>query len=249
VIGTVDVEADGSACFAVPPDTALYFQALDERQMEIRRMRSMVSLAPGEVRGCRGCHESQAKPPWAGGSSLVALQKPPQQPEPPPWGADRTLDYVELIQPILDRHCVRCHGARDPDDQLDLSSTRMPDGFVQSFRTLFGLAPGETKPVGRTLVAVADRFSNSNVTKPKEFGSHRSPLVQVLLEDELHRREAPLGEQEWRTLVTWVDANAPYYGKFIDRRPPDGGPPRRDVVPRQLPSSWAGAGRTPSQPE
>ncbi|MFH1264707.1 MAG: hypothetical protein ABIK89_03225, partial [Planctomycetota bacterium] len=56
VIGTVPVERDGSASFHVPADVALYFQALDERQMEIRRVRSMVSFKPGEVRGCTGCH-------------------------------------------------------------------------------------------------------------------------------------------------------------------------------------------------
>ena len=235
VIGTVSVEADGSACFTVPADTALYFQALDERQMEVRRMRSMVSLAPGEVRGCRGCHESQARSPEAGSRTLLALQKPPQQPEPPPWGSDKTLGYVDLVQPILDRHCVRCHGAHEPDGKLDLSSAPMPDGFVQSFRTLFGLAPGQTKPSGRTLVAVANRFSNSSVTRPKEFGSHRSPLVQVLVQDDLHRKEVLLSPQEWLTLVTWVDANAPYHDKFINKRPRDGGPPRRDVLAHDLP--------------
>ena len=35
---------------------------------------------------------------------------------------------------------------------------------------------------------------------------------------------------EWSTLVTWVDANAPYHDAFYDRRPADGGKPRRDVT-------------------
>ena len=42
------VEADGSAHFRVPVDTAVYFQLLDENFMELRRMRSFISFQPGE---------------------------------------------------------------------------------------------------------------------------------------------------------------------------------------------------------
>ena len=48
VLGTVPVEADGSAYFRVPADTAVYFQLLDEDFMELRRMRSFISFQPGE---------------------------------------------------------------------------------------------------------------------------------------------------------------------------------------------------------
>jgi len=236
VIGAVPVEADGSAHFQVPADTALYFQALDERQMEVRRMRSMVSLARGEVRGCVGCHESRPRTPPVGALAPLALLRPPSAPAPPPWGARRLLGYEWLVQPVLDRHCVRCHGAREPKGGLDLSATRAPDGFCQSFRTMFGALPGSAK--GRVLVSCSDRFSGAEVTQPKQFGSHRSPLIQVLLADELHRREVKLGESEWLSLVAWVDANAPYYDTFLDKRPPGGGPPRRDVG-LELPAPFA----------
>ena len=63
VLGTVPIEPDGSAHFRVPADTAVYFQLLDENQMELRRMRSFISFQPGETRGCTGCHESRARAP------------------------------------------------------------------------------------------------------------------------------------------------------------------------------------------
>ena len=47
--------------------------------------------------------------------------------------------------------------------------------------------------------------------------------------DPLHRKEVNLSQPEWVALVTWIDANAPYYDTFYNRRPADGGPPRRDV--------------------
>ena len=230
VIGTVPVAPDGSACFTVPADTALYFQALDERQMEVVRMRSMVSFKAGEVRGCRGCHQSQAKAPAAPVSLPAALAGPPRTPTPPPWGAGKLIGYEWLIQPILDRHCVRCHGDAEPDAGLDFTATRADDGLLQSFRTMFGVLPADKKS-GRILVSCSNRFSGAEVTRPKQFGSHRSPLVVVLLEDDLHKREVNLSPTEWLSLVTWVDANAPYYDAFFNKRPANGGRPKRNVVP------------------
>ena len=230
VIGTVPVSDDGSACFRVPADTAVYFQVLDDRFMELRRMRSFVSLQHGETRGCRGCHETQGKSPRTGWGSALALQRPPVGPAPPPWGSDRLLGYEWLIQPILDQHCVRCHGPHCADGDIDLSGQRSEDGLLRSFRTMFGdRSNGQSS--GKTLVSIADRFSDSSVTKPKQFGSHRSPLVTVLLNDPLHQREVQLNDVEWYSLVTWIDCNAPYYDRFINKRPADGGEPRRDVEP------------------
>jgi len=231
VIGTVPVENDGSAAFTVPADTAVYFQALDDRHMEIRRMRSVVSLKAGEVRGCTGCHESRASASASLASIPKAMLREPDVPSPPPWGSDRMLGYEWLVQPILGRHCVRCHGREEPDGGLDLTATRTDDGLYQSFRTMFGRLPGQTEP-GRLLVSCSDRFSNADVSKPKQFGSHKSPLVRVLLDDPLHRDEVELNSGEWLSLVTWVDANAPYHDAFFNKRPVDGGQPRREVTPR-----------------
>ncbi len=237
VIGTVPVAEDGSAHFKVPVDTAVYFQALDENHREIRRMRSHVTFQPGENRGCLGCHETRLKTPAADWRPAIALASEPAVPAPPPWGATKLLGYEWLVQPILDRHCVRCHGPEKLDGGLDLSSTRADDGLYQSFRTLFGDYQRDGKK-GKPLVSVSNRFSGAEVTQPKEFGSHKSPLIRVLTDDELHKKEAALDEAEWISLVTWVDANAPYYDTFFNRRPPDGGTTRRDVT-IELPAPFA----------
>ena len=87
-------------------------------------------------------------------------------------------------------------------------------------------------PGSRKLVSISDRFSGAAVSKPYEFGSHKSSLIRVLLDDQLHRQEVKLTRDQWRALVTWVDANAPYHDQFFNRRPDDGGPARRDIVGR-----------------
>jgi len=165
--------------------------------------------------------------PWA-------LAHQPHVPQPPPWGADRLLGFEWLVQPILDRHCVRCHGSKDPDGDLDFSATRAADGLLQSLHTMFGRRSG-SRTSAATLVSVADRFDNSAVTRPFQFGSHRSPLVRVLLDDELHRKEAKLSSSQWQSLVTWIDANAPYHDSFFNKRPSDGDLPRRETATRKHP--------------
>jgi len=76
-----------------------------------------------------------------------------------------------------------------------------------------------------------DRLSDASISQPRQFGSHRSRLIAVLRDDPLHRDEVRLEPDQWRTLITWIDANAPYHDRFYNRRPADGGPPIRNIVP------------------
>ncbi len=121
------------------------------------------------------------------------------------------MGYEALIQPILNERCVSCHGRDDPDGGLELSDTPTGDGFYQSFATLFGRrADGQ---MAEPWISVANRLSDSSVTQPFEFGSHRSRLIGVLRNDPLHQAEAQLSPQQWKTLVTWIDAHAPYHDR------------------------------------
>ncbi len=229
VIGTVPVEEDGSAYFEVPANEAVYFQALDENHMEVRRMRSHVTLRPGEVRGCVGCHETKAVTPVAEWQTALAMRRDPSVPQPPPWGADRLLGYESLVQPILDRHCTRCHGGEEPDGGIDLSPTRAEDGLMLSYHAIFGRKSDGSR--GDSHVSVSNRFSGASISGAMEFGSHKSRLIRVLLDDPEHLAKVKLSDEEWLALVTWVDANAPYHDKFFNRRPAEG-PPTRNVEAR-----------------
>ncbi len=149
VIGTVPVEEDGSAHFKVPADIPVYFQALDENYREIRRMRSFVTLRPGEIRGCTGCHESRDETPFTqtyeAHNVPSAVQREPSKPDPPAWGDRELPDFERDIQPIFSRHCASCHGAETPGGGLDFTDRKI-DGINQAYRTLFGLRPDEPTP-------------------------------------------------------------------------------------------------------
>ena len=211
VIGTVPVEADGSAHFKVPTvdSASVYFQALDANQMEIRRMRSNISFQPGEKRSCNGCHETQAVA--VSRQRGTASRRAPDMPTPPSWGTQTIIGFNNLIQPILDKNCVKCHSGAKAKGKIDLSKGKAYNTIVKR----------------RRLVSVSNRMSDGGVTSVKQFGSHKSKLITNLLDKTYKGHETvKLSKTEWITLVTWVDANAPNQHLMWSKRPADGGRPK-----------------------
>ena len=114
-LGTVPIADDGSVNFLAPAGKVLYFQLLDDQYNELQRMRSVVQLQPGEQRSCIGCHDNRhASPPAHSG---LALNQPARELDPPPWGTE-AFDYQQVVQPVLNVHCVRCHDGRKRDGPI-----------------------------------------------------------------------------------------------------------------------------------
>jgi len=112
VLGTAKVHEDGSACFIVPPRTPLYFQAIDGKGQMIQSMRSWATLQPGETASCVGCHEDKNAAPPVTRPSQAMIDGP--QPLEPFYGPPRGFSFIRELQPILDKHCVRCHYLDEP---------------------------------------------------------------------------------------------------------------------------------------
>ena len=111
VLGDAKVYDDGSAFFEVPARRPVYFQALDEKGYVVQSMRSWSTLQPGENFSCVGCHESKDVTP-ARGTITKAMKAGPQELE-PFYGPARGFSFLKEIQPILDKHCVKCHSNRE----------------------------------------------------------------------------------------------------------------------------------------
>lgn len=203
VLGTVPVLEDGSAHFQVPADEPVYFQALDANMMEVRRMRSFISFQPGETRSCVGCHETQARAP-VNAPFPMAATLPPAPLMPGPFG-DKPVSFLRDIQPILDRHCISCHSGLTPEGGLSFAG-----GL-----TAHNLAWDTIQ--ARGLVSRSNIGDDSRITPPYAFGSTQSRLVEVL--NTTHRDRARLSEKERLSLITWIDLNAPYHGRFLNKRP------------------------------
>jgi hypothetical protein len=76
ILGTVPVEADGSAHFEVPAGRSIYLAALDDHDLSVKQMRSFVTLQPGERASCVGCHEYRTQAVAAPGAPLAARREP-----------------------------------------------------------------------------------------------------------------------------------------------------------------------------
>jgi len=107
VLGEAQVYEDGSASFIVPARTPVYFQAIDEKGRAAQSMRSWATLQSGETLSCIGCHASRDRAPAAGRNTIAQAMGPRELI--PFYGPARGFSYLKEIQPILNRHCVRCH--------------------------------------------------------------------------------------------------------------------------------------------
>lgn len=205
VLGTVPVEPDGSAYFAAPAGVPLAFQALDELGQAVQVMRSVAYLQPGEHASCVGCHEPRTTAP-ASRRLAMALDRPPSPITPGPDGS-RPFSYPHLVQPVLDRHCVRCHSREKPEGGVVL--TGEPAGqYTVSYNALasrvsysaWGGKPGDFRQV-----------NSEPLARPGFFGARGSRLMSLLLEGHY---EVSLSREDIRRLATWMDTNALFYGTF-----------------------------------
>ena len=206
VLGTVPVEPDGSAHFLAPAGIPLAFQALDEFGRAVQVMRSITYLQPGERISCVGCHEHRlsAPPPQ---DAALALARPPSAIEPAPDGS-KPFSYPLLVQPVLDRHCVACHGGDQPKgpDGKGIVLTGAADGrYTASYNALARRVPYSSWE-GANLAANCEPMS-----QPGHFGARGSPLMDMLLAG---HNDVALSPDDLERLVTWMDANALFYGTF-----------------------------------
>jgi len=205
--GIVPVHDDGSAHFSVPADKNLFFQALDERFMEVQRMRTFVNLRPGETRSCMGCHEPRRLAPAV--QAVAALRHPPRPAGPQPGdSAPRPVHYPTDVQPILDKHCIRCHSGREPKARLDLSG-EMTALFCRSYENIL------KRRLVQTIGENHPKTGNVAPVPPRTLGSPASQLIAKL---RAGHSNVGLSTAEFIRLATWVDANAPYYGSYYGRR-------------------------------
>jgi predicted esterase len=198
VLGTVPVEADGSAYFEAPAKTPLYFQALDAQGRAVQTMRSLVYLQPGENETCIGCHEHRMKKEQPRAQAL-AIKRAPSVIAPGPDGT-KPFSYPRLVQPLLDKHCVTCHDGKEPKRPV---LTGAAEGWAsKSFNALIKQVSYSTwgQPGPRDALS-----------EPLRFGALASPLAKLL---EKGHGKVTLTPEEWERLNLWMDANGEFYGTF-----------------------------------
>jgi hypothetical protein len=200
ILGTVPVEADGSAYFTVPADRFVYFQLLDADGLMVQSMRSGTMVQSGERSGCVGCHEKRlASPAPRAARAPLAVGRPVSRLD--GWlGEPRLFSYRAEVQPVLDQHCVRCHDFGKPaGEKLVLAGDRDLT-FCASYNELWR----------RKLIRVVGAGPHQ-IQPAYSWGAHASKVVQVLRKG---HQNLKLDAESLARLVTWIDLNAPYYPTY-----------------------------------
>ncbi|MCR4413806.1 MAG: hypothetical protein NUV77_15405, partial [Thermoguttaceae bacterium] len=212
-LGVVPVDENGSAYFEVPAGRAVYLQALDADGRLIQSMRTFVQAAPGTTRSCIGCHEHKASTPRNDGLRDI-LGRTPSRIEPESWGSG-FLDYPTMVQPVLDKHCVRCHGGPEGiGGGMDLSGG-WTEHFSISYENLANRR--ETQLVAYWIAGIdcmnGTALWSSQIFEPRRHGSGAAPLAKLLVDG--HEGRIPdLSRRERDLLMAWIDGNGLYHGTW-----------------------------------
>ena len=229
--GIVPVEPDGSANFLVPADRNIYLQVLDKNYLAVQTERSYVNYRPGETRACIGCHESASSAPaTALKNTVMALKRPASVPAPQPGdtAASRTLHYPADVQPVLDKHCFKCHNPKKKSGGVNLSGTpttlfsvsyeslmakvasKHSSALKEGFKEAVGYLPSRSTFSGNTpLVAM---LSKGRVQWPDGVPGERA----AKLTDK--HKDLKLTTPELLKISTWLDANCQFYGSYWGQR-------------------------------
>jgi len=202
ILGTVPVEPDGSAHFHVPALRSVFFVALDRNDLSVKRMQSFVTVQPGEVTSCAGCHENRFRTPEAGAQPL-AMTRPASRIEPIGDVPD-VLDFPRDVQPILDRHCVRCHDyvPHGGDGPRSGGAILAPDRgplYSHSYATL----------LTKGLVSHG-RDADGN-RAPRTIGSSASRLMKKIHGS---HHKVSLTSHERTVVRLWIDTGVTYPGTY-----------------------------------
>jgi formylglycine-generating enzyme required for sulfatase activity len=201
VLGTARVETDGSACFQIPANTPVSLQPLDADGNAVQLMRSWLVGMPGERVSCAGCHEDRraSLPPQR---SLAETRH--SEPLAPWHGGPRPFAFAHEVYPVLERHCVGCHGGET------VAGTNPKPSFKDPATAYATLHP---------YVRRAGVEGDMALLNPMEYHTSTSRLFQMLEKGHHGVTRAALGREDRERLACWVDLNVPYAGTWT---PPAG---------------------------
>jgi hypothetical protein len=208
VLGTVPVEADGSAHFLLPAGRCVYFQALDERGLAVQSMRSATYVHAGQPLSCQGCHDRRHRAPGVPKAVPLALRR-----EPSPIQADvdgsNPFSFPRLVQPVLERNCVPCH-LKNPGTAPDL---RPGDWARQRTKHYASYIHLQKHAFFYGALGYGYDGWTTPRTTPGQFGARASKLYAMLNKG---HHELKLSAADLHRITLWLDCNSDFFGSYED---------------------------------
>jgi hypothetical protein len=161
--------------------------------------------------------------------SRLQQQTKPQELVQPDWGV-KGFSYREVVQPVLDKHCVECHNPREKSGDIDLAGD-YTDFFNVSYDHLARKGTFGEKNYRHNGIRIDSRDegespytswiwtingSEWNILEiePQRWGSPASLLAELLRTghpDEEGQKRIDVPQEDRERVYHWIDLNVPYY--------------------------------------
>lgn len=230
IVAEIPIEEDGSFYAEVPTEVPLLVQGLNRDKVALHSMNRWFYLQPGEKLTfsiprsifplrCAGCHGALTGETTDGigpldlateASNVMATWSLADAERRKPYGHGKKLsDYVAVdfradVQPILDRHCVSCHGDGKAAGNLDLRDIKTTH-YTRAYEQLHKLRD-----------PASGNAADKKYIDERSALSGNSQLIKMLVDDmgKQHTNSDGLERKEMLTLIRWIDLGATFKGGF-----------------------------------
>jgi len=113
---------------------------------------------------------------------------------------------MRSVQPVLDRHCICCHGLNgEAAADLNLLGDQAYASLTQR--------PG--------LVAIAASNSEAATSSPKDYFAHAGRLAGILLKGTMGHSQVVVPRDDLEPVIAWLDLNGQQFGDYSFNRRED----------------------------
>ncbi len=126
----------------------------------------------------------------------LALRREASEPKPDVDGSN-PFSYPRLVQPVLDRNCVKCHQENQTNSAPNLAREPIQNKWYASYNSL----------VRYGFTSYGDGYR----TLPGRFGARASKLMALLKKG---HHDVKLSEEDSHRIALWLDSASMFYGVF-----------------------------------
>ncbi|MBT3200009.1 MAG: hypothetical protein HN350_08830 [Phycisphaerales bacterium] len=209
VLGDTPVQSDGSAFFEVPARTPVYFQLLDEKNHVVQSMRSWSTLQPGEKFSCVGCHENKNEISLSTGTT-IAMKAGPKKLK-PFYDSTGGFSFPKMIQPILDKHCIKCHDGKTPNAMSLMSTPQTNKRAKRDWSEAYLSLTKNGKP--NEMINWLNVQSVPPMLEPYFKGANKSKIFEQIAGEHCKTK---LSQEELDKIACWIDLLVPFCGDYAE---------------------------------
>ena len=135
------------------------------------------------------------------------MKKPPVRPQLPGWGTRGIIDYRAVVQPVLDKYCIKCHSGEKAAKGLNLTGDEATAYNMSYMQLVDGMYVHYQPGTGSTH---AQPTNDCDEQAPLSRGSVLSKLTRHIQDPAACSKQKIPFEDQLKVFL-WIDSNVPFY--------------------------------------